>query len=90
MIPFGGQGSNQAIEDAGALRCLFDHDVTGASVTKAIELFDIVRRRRAARAQILGKVPVWHEEEVTDELLQYADPPGSGNKSLDFPHADEY
>ena len=79
MLSFGGQGANQAIEDAGALRCLFDHsnDATGAGMTQAFEQFDTVRRKRAARAQTLSKVPAWHEEEVTEELMQYADPPGS-------------
>ena len=51
-------------------------------MTKTLDLFDTVRRRRATRAQVLSKVPAWHEEEVTEELSRYADPPGSGSSSL--------
>ena len=88
MLSFGGQGANQAIEDTGALRCLFDHNLRGEGVTKALELFELVRKRRATRAQVLSKVPVWHEEEVTDELSQYADPPGSCMFSLNISRAE--
>ena len=78
MLPFGGQGSNQAIEDAGALGYLL-HDIESANdVPKRVELFQIVRRKRASRVQILSKVRVNKEAEVQQELLEYADPPGSG------------
>ena len=77
MLPFGGQGSNQAIEDTGALRCLFENVEPGESVTKSLELFDQVRRIRVTRTQTMSKVRVGKEREVKDELLQYADPPGS-------------
>lgn len=82
MLPFGGQGSNQAIEDAGALGYLFNDIETEESVTKRMELFETVRRKRASRVQILSKVRVGKEMDVNEELLQYADPPGSGEPSL--------
>ena len=81
MLPFGGQGSNQAMEDAGALGYLFNNLET-ESVTKKMTLFEIVRRKRASRVQIMSKVRIGRELEVQEELLQYADPPGSGESSL--------
>lgn len=78
MLPFGGQGSNQAIEDAGALGYLFNGLKKGESMRKAIDLFETVRRKRASRVQIMSKVRVGKEKDIREELLQYADPPGSG------------
>lgn len=82
MLPFGGQGSNQAMEDAGALGFLFNNIGTGGEVSKSLALFDTVRRSRASRAQVLSKVRVGKEQDVREELLKYADPPGSGKSSL--------
>ena len=82
MLPFGGQGSNQAIEDAGALGYLLENIGTEESMTKRMDLFETVRRKRASRVQILSKVRVGKEMDVNEELLQYADPPGSGKPSL--------
>ena len=82
MLPFGGQGSNQAMEDAGALGFLFKGTHTGESLAKSLGLFDTVRRTRASRAQVLAQVRVGREQDVREELLKYADPPGSGNDSL--------
>lgn len=82
MLPFGGQGSNQAIEDAGALGYLF-HDLESPDqIPKRLELFETVRRKRASRVQILSKVRVGKEGDVKQELLQYADPPGAGQSGL--------
>ncbi len=77
MLPFGGQGSNQAIEDAGALGYLLNGIESANDIPKRVELFQIVRRKRASRVQILSKVRVNKELEVQQELLKYADPPGS-------------
>lgn len=77
MLPFGGQGSNQAVEDAGALRCLFNNIDTSEGLAKRFDLFEKVRKSRVSRAQVLSKVRVGREQEVKEELLQYADPPGS-------------
>ena len=77
MLPFGGQGSNQAIEDAGALRSLFEHAKAGEGLTKRLDLFESVRRVRAARVQTLSRVRVGKECDVKERLLKYAEPPGS-------------
>ena len=82
MLPFGGQGSNQAIEDAGAIGYLCNGLGTEDPVMRALDMFDTVRRKRASRVQILSKVRVGKEKDVREELLQYADPPGSGESSL--------
>lgn len=82
MLPFGGQGSNQAIEDAGALGSLLHNIETDEDLRKKLEFFDKVRRKRASRAQVLGKVRIGKEHEVREELSQYADPLGSGEASL--------
>ena len=82
MLPFGGQGSNQAIEDTGALRCLFENVEPGESLTKSLNLFERVRRIRVTRTQTMSKVRVGKERDVREELLQYADPPGSCESCL--------
>lgn len=78
MLPCGGLGSNQAIEDAGALRCIFNNIGTNESLAKSLDLFENVRKSRVSRAQVLSKVRFGREQEVKEELLQFADPPGSG------------
>ena len=80
MLSFGGQGSSQALEDAGALKCLFK-SATSENLTGTFHLFEDVRRLRSSRAQILSKVRVGKEAAVTEELSKYAEPPGSGTYS---------
>ena len=77
MLSFGGQGSNQAFEDVGALRCLFESAEPGEDVTKSLNLFDRVRRKSATRTQIMSNVRVGQEQRLKEKLSQYADPPGS-------------
>ncbi len=78
MLPFGGQGSNQAIEDGGALGFLFEGIERPGEISRRLEMFELVRRTRASRAQILSRVRVGKEQEIHHGLLKYADPPGSG------------
>ena len=78
MLPFGGQGSNQALEDAGALGYLLNDVTEEKMLERKIKLFETVRRKRASRVQILSKVRVGKEQEVREELLLYADSSGSG------------
>lgn len=80
MLPFGGQGANQAIEDAGALGALFKDVVEPQHIPARLQLFEAVRRLRAARVQTLSKVRLGRENEVENELRKYADPPGSGKR----------
>ena len=78
MLPYGGQGSNQAIEDAGALGFLFDKIHDPSEIPNLFNIFETVRVKRASRSQILGSVRVGREAHVKEALLFYADPPGSG------------
>jgi salicylate hydroxylase len=77
MLPFGAQGANQAIEDAGALGALFTGDVCATDVAQRLTLFEDVRRLRASRVQTLSRVRLGKEKEVEAQVKQYADPPGS-------------
>ena len=81
MLPFGGQGSNQALEDAGALGYLLNDVHEESEIGKRLEMFETVRRKRASRVQILSRVRVNKEQDVREELLPYADPSGSGKSS---------
>ena len=78
MLPFGGQGSNAAMEDAGALGYLLKSVATGEDLSKILTAFDKVRRKRVSRVQVMSKVRAGKEQKVQEELSQYADPPGSG------------
>ena len=78
MLPFGGQGANQAIEDAGALGSLLEDIEDVELIPARLRKFEVVRRLRASRVQTLSKVRLGKEKEVEEELRKYADPPGSG------------
>jgi salicylate hydroxylase len=73
MLPFGGQGANQAIEDGGALGRLLQDVADAASLPARLALFEAVRRKRAARVQTLSKVRIGRERDVEAELRLYAD-----------------
>ena len=68
MLPFGGQGSNQAIEDGGALGYLLQGVENAAAIPARLALFDKVRRNRVSRVQTLSKVRIGREKEVEQEL----------------------
>ena len=71
MLPFGGQGANQAIEDAGALGVVLKGVNKTSDVSKRLKIFESVRRLRATRSQIMSKVPVNFESQVAEEVKQY-------------------
>ncbi|THC94866.1 hypothetical protein EYZ11_005667 [Aspergillus tanneri] len=75
MLPFGGQGANQAIEDAGALGALLTGVHSPAQLPRRLQLFEKVRRLRASRIQVLSKTRLGKEKAVEEELRQYADSP---------------
>ena len=75
MLPFGGQGANQALEDGGALGYLFRGVENAAEIPTRLALFETVRRKRASRIQILSTVRIGKEIEV-EKLLQEYDEPG--------------
>ncbi|KAI1474403.1 putative salicylate hydroxylase [Daldinia eschscholtzii] len=77
MLPFGAQGANQAIEDAGALGALFGNGESVAVVPSRLVTYEKVRRLRASRVQSLSRVRLGKEKEVEDRVRLYADPPGS-------------
>lgn len=81
MLPFGGQGSNQAIEDGAALGYLMRGVINEVEIPQRLTLFEQVRRKRASRVQILSKARVGMEKSVEEELKLYAEPPGSSKLS---------
>lgn len=78
MLPFSGQGSNSAMEDAGALGHLFRSIHDPAAIEKQLQMFELVRKDRVSRIQTMSKVRMGREKEILEELQAYADPPGSG------------
>lgn len=71
MLPFGGQGANQGIEDAGAISVFF-RDVTSQNdIARRLALFEKVRVKRALRVQILSKVRSGREREVAGEVGEF-------------------
>ena len=81
MLPFGGQGANQAIEDAGALGSVLD-DLQDISVlSERLAMFQQIRLNRASMIQTLSSVRVGRELEVKGKLAKFALPgemiPGS-------------
>lgn len=82
MLPFGGQGSNSAMEDAGALGHLFRSVHDPAVIESRLALFEQIRKNRVSRIQTESKVRLGKEAEVVEELKKYADPPGSGKSCI--------
>jgi len=78
MLPFGGQGSNQAIEDGGALGYLLQNVSDAATIAERLRVFEAVRKDRASRVQILSGVRAGKEIEVEEKLWRYASNMTSG------------
>jgi salicylate hydroxylase len=74
MLPFGSQGANQAIEDAGALGLLLATVDDPAELPRRLELFETIRVRRASRVQILSSVRAGRENLVEDKVKAYLEP----------------
>lgn len=77
MLPFGGQGANQSIEDGAALGFLLNGVEDCADIPKRLELFSQVRQKRASRIQILSRTRIGREKEVEHELRPFAETPDS-------------
>lgn len=77
MLPFGGQGSNQAIEDAGVLGELLKGLETLSELPQRLQRFEIMRLKRTSMVQILSSVRGGRESEIQNELQKYA---GAGMK----------
>ena len=82
MLPFSGQGANQAIEDAGALQMLFHGVHLTEQIPDRIELFERIRKPRVSRVQIMSSVRVGKESEVQEQLQQYAESSEAGRPSI--------
>ncbi len=78
MLPFGGQGSNQAIEDGAALGYLLQNVSDAATTAERLKMFEKVRKDRASRVQILSSVRVGKEIEVEEKLWRHAGDMTSG------------
>ncbi|KAL3704492.1 hypothetical protein TMatcc_008163 [Talaromyces marneffei ATCC 18224] len=74
MLPFGGQGSNMAIEDAGALGVLFN-GIETSQVEDRLALFEKIRYNRASRVQLLSRARVGEEMTVEAQVRRYAESP---------------
>ena len=72
MLPFGGQGSNQAIEDAGALGQILQDMKDPGELPKRLNLYEEIRLKRTSMVQIMSRVRVGREQEVCEELKSYA------------------
>ena len=73
MLPFGGQGSNQAIEDAGALGYLLKGVGDAVMTSNRLKMFEKVRVNRAARVQILSKTRIGSEKDVEEQLKEFTE-----------------
>lgn len=74
MLPLGGQGSNQAFEDAVVLGLLFDGIHTPAQAQERLKLFDTLRIRRVSRVQILSSTSAGREFQVEVQVRAYTEP----------------
>lgn len=81
MLPFNAQAGNQALEDGGALLALFSDLPSRDDIEERMKMFDLVRRKRGNRQQIVSSVPAeevrnlgeklnGHEEEGAPENLK--------------------
>jgi salicylate hydroxylase len=84
MLPFGGQGSNQAMEDGGALGTLLAGVHHAADVPERLAIFEDIRRLRASRVQILSRVRIGTEVRVRQELEAYCKPGDTGEATQLF------
>lgn len=76
MLPFGGQGSNQAIEDAGALGIVLAGVQSIIDVPARLKVFEHVRINRVSVIQVLSTTRAGTEKTVEEALKQYV-PPGT-------------
>ena len=70
------------MEDGGALGYLFRDLQDPAAVEKRLQSFELVRKNRVSRIQILSTVRANREKEVEQEVKKYAEPPGSGRSRI--------
>lgn len=72
MLPLGGQGAAQAMEDGAALGAVLDKDCYHDLETR-LARFQAIRRNRATRVQILSSVRAGLESKAADRIEPYLD-----------------
>lgn len=72
MLPFGGQGAAQAMEDGAALGAVLDKDCYHDLET-GLARFEAIRRNRATRVHILSSVRAGLESNAADRLGPWLD-----------------
>ncbi|KAK8017981.1 Monooxygenase- FAD-binding protein [Apiospora marii] len=73
MLPFGGQGAAQAMEDGAALGFLLQGLRDPTELDGLLVSFQSIRQNRAARVQILSSVRAGLERKVADKMVPYLD-----------------
>ena len=73
MLPFGGQGANQAIEDGAALG-VFMRGVEATTLPKRLQAYVQFRSRRVARTQLLASVRPGGEGQVIERVKEFMEP----------------
>ena len=73
MLPFNAQGGNQALEDAGALFVLLSNLPNKEALSERSKMFNLVRRKRAGRQQIISSVPREQVKDLGEKLKGYED-----------------
>ena len=56
MVPYQGQGTNQALEDAEGLKLLHQPGVTSAQVPNILKKWNAIRRPRASQVQLNSRI----------------------------------
>jgi salicylate hydroxylase len=72
MLPFGGQGAAQSMEDGAALGYLLK-DQKDIKLESILSAFEAVRKNRASRVQILSSVRAGRETEAANRIAPYLD-----------------
>lgn len=60
MVPYQGQGANQALEDAEGLNLFLEGGVTKESVPQILKTWDGLRRPRASEVQLNSRIAAWN------------------------------
>lgn len=72
MLPFGGQGATQGMEDAAVLGILLQHQKSD-KLEDVLALFETIRKNRATRVQILSSARAGRESQVAEKIAPYLD-----------------
>jgi salicylate hydroxylase len=73
MLPFSGQGANQAIEDGGALGFLLAGLPDVTLLPERLALFERVRVKRASRVQMMSRAVAGWEQDVQADVAAYCE-----------------